>query len=524
MIEKIEFSKLNYFSKLFIDFINNSKDILDFFPDNNNFEIKFEKRLKETENKRTFINEAINNSINKINLSIAQKNNLEKLNLFNTLFIITGQQPGLFGGPLYTIYKSLTAIFLSNKLNEQFENYNFVPIFWIEDNDSDTEEINDTILLDNEYNLIKNHIEIPKKRIFSHIKISKEDVYKSFEIQILNSIEDDNLLSDLFIQYINYYLKDYGLLYIKSCELLKIKYYKDFIEREFFEPGKSKFLIDCINNQILSKDYHIQAIATDINFFYTKNGYRHKIEYKENRFSIDDYIYEKKDMFELIENHYYNFTPKVLFRPLFQDYFLPTAAYIGGPSEIAYLAQLKNLYIDYQITMPVIYPRHSITILNNFAIRNLSKINKTTDYFFQKYELIEQEFSIGLIESDLEKLFELKINNIKKIYEELFSKIKDVDKTLEVNKNVAIAKSLDILVDFRKKTISALKKKHQVELNRIKKLHNLLFPMNLPQERVLNFHFFLSRYDIDFLKLKFNEIFSNDPNKHYLVEFNDLSN
>jgi len=523
MIESIEFSKLKYFSKLFIDFINGSNDILDFF-DNNSFEIKFEKRLKETENKRTFIIEAIYNSITKINLSDKQKSNLESLKLSNTLLVITGQQPAIFGGPLYTIYKSLTAIFLCNKLNEEFQNYNFVPIFWIEDNDSDTDEINNAIILDNEYNLIKNYIEIPKKKIYSQIKISKKEVNKIFDYQILNSIDDDNLLSDLFQQYINYYLKDYGLLYIKSSELLKSNYYKDFIKREFSEPGKSKFLIDSNNNELLRRNYHIQAIAYDINFFFTKNGYRHRIEFKDNKFSIDDNKYEKNEIIDLIENHYYNFTPKVLFRPLFQDYFLPTAAYIGGPSEIAYLAQLKNLYKDYNITMPIIYPRHSITILNNFAIRNLSKINKTTEYFFRKNELIEQEFSIGLIESDLEELFEIEINNIKKIYDELFLKIKDIDKALEVNKNVAIAKSLDILSDFRKKTISALKKKHQVELNRIKKLHNFLFPMNLLQERVLNFHFFLSRYDIDFLKLKFNEIFTNDSNKHYLVEFNDLSN
>lgn len=523
MIENIEFSKLKYFSKLFIDFIKGSNDILDFFA-NNNFEIKFEKRLIETENKRASINEAINNSIKKISLSDKQKLNLECLKLSNTLLVVTGQQPSIFGGPLYVIYKSLTAIFLCNKLNEEFLNYNFVPIFWIEDNDNDTDEINNAIILDNEYNLIKNYIEIPKKKIFSQINISKEEVYKNFDYQILNSIEDDNLLSDLFIQYINYYLKDYGLLYIKSSELLKSKYYKDFIIKEFSEPGKSKFLIDSINNQLLSKNYHIQAIASDINFFYTINGYRHKIDFKNNRFSIDDNYLEKHNMFDLVEDYYYNFTPKVLFRPLLQDYFLPTAAYIGGPSEIAYLAQLKNLYNEYQITMPIIYPRHSITLINNFAIRNLSKINKTSDYFFQKYELIEQEFSISLIESDLEELFEIEINNIKKIYEELFFKIKDVDKTLEVNKNVAIAKSLDILVDFRKKTISALKKKHQVELNRIKKLHNILFPMNLPQERVLNSHFFLSRNDIDFLKLKFNEIFTYEPNKHYIVEFKDLSN
>ena len=104
--------------------------------------------------------------------------------------------------------------------------------------------------------------------------------------------------------------------------------------------------------------YHAQVKVRPVNLFYSTDGGRFLIDPVENEFRLRKK--RKKFTFEelsnLIDTESDKFSANVLLRPICQDYILPTAFYVGGPSEIAYFAQVMPLYEFYNIQAPVIYP------------------------------------------------------------------------------------------------------------------------------------------------------------------------
>ena len=147
----IDFSQVPGMSQLFLDYVNNFEKVKNYyetnFRDENTYEEIFSKISNENGPK---LYDIIKNQYKNQKISEKTKSNIEVIKNENTIAVITGQQLGLMGGPLYTIYKIFTAVKLSEYLNEKFKNYNFIPIFWMAGDDHDFEEISNVKLLNND--------------------------------------------------------------------------------------------------------------------------------------------------------------------------------------------------------------------------------------------------------------------------------------------------------------------------------------------------------------------------------------
>jgi bacillithiol biosynthesis cysteine-adding enzyme BshC len=553
-MEQIEFGKLNYFSKLFKDFINSSDYITSRFTSNdsnpsqtittmegfnslsdselNSGSAFLNSRINETFNKRNVLINSIIRSMKNIEFSDEQKNNLEKLKKSKTLGIVTGQQPGFLGGPLYTIFKSISAIIKSNELNEKFSEFNFIPIFWVEDNDHDLEESATAAIYDNNYQPVKVKLDFDSEGIAAYQKldetISKKldeiiekmprtDLGYDFIRELKNFYKAGYSWSDSFIAYNSYLTKKYGMLFIKSSELSNTGIFKELIIEEISNPGIIKSLVEKASNKLVEKGYHIQANPSDINLFFHKKSLRHKIEFKDNKYYIDDIELSKAEIVEIAEKASENFSPKVLLRPIFQDYVIPTAAYIGGPGEIAYLAQIKEIYEHFDLTMPIINARHSATLIDKSTKRGLDKFNLDAKYFMQNFSIIEKELATELIDEETDYMFMNSGQSIRNILEELTKHIKTIDPQIEKSAVTTLNKIEEQIENLKKKTISLLKRQEEDKFNKYKKMSNMIFPNTIPQERIYSTANFIAQIGLNNFMDYLFQIDEHKANSHFII-------
>jgi bacillithiol biosynthesis cysteine-adding enzyme BshC len=258
----------------------------------------------------------------------------------------------------------------------------------------------------------------------------------------------------------------------------------------------------------LEKNYDLQVKPKVINLFFIHNGNRLLIEPRDNnRFALKNSKkrFEQEELMNILFETPELFSPNVVLRPLCQDYLLPTVAYIGGPSEISYFAQLKPAYEHYDITMPVIYPRISATILEN----KVNKFLKNFDVSFE--EIFDNKLLISKV---VDKLSEIKIEDeFTKLQDELgrlFYELKNitakVDKTLLNTADSMKEKLVSGLDTFKGKLINAQAKKSETTTSQIDKVTNNIFPLGSLQERLINVTYFLNKYDEAFIQKLFDEV------------------
>ena len=106
---------------------------------------------KQEKSKQLNLASIIENQYSALSKSIGKTNrNIELLDKEKTLAIVTGQQLGILGGPLYTFYKIINSNKISKSLTERYDDYKFVPVFWLEADDHDFNEVRSINLFDNE--------------------------------------------------------------------------------------------------------------------------------------------------------------------------------------------------------------------------------------------------------------------------------------------------------------------------------------------------------------------------------------
>jgi bacillithiol biosynthesis cysteine-adding enzyme BshC len=537
-MEQIEFNKLKYFSSLFKDFINVKDFISNRFPSNNLIQNDsfFTSRINETFNKRIVLIDSIIQSMQIVELSTKQKYNLEQLKDKNTLAVVTGQQPGFLGGPLYTILKSISAIIKSNQLKEKYPYFNFIPLFWVEDNDHDLDESASAVIFDNNFLPINVKLDFDYEGIAAYQKFDetisdkidniiekmpRTDLGSVFLKELKQFYKPGNSWSDAFIAYNSYLTEKFGMLFVKSSDLSNSGIFKELIIEEITNPGKLKSLVEKVSLQLSENGYHIQANPSDINLFFHKKSLRHRIEFSENKYFIDEIELSKSDILEIAEQMSGNFSPKVLLRPVFQDYIIPTASYIGGPGEIAYLAQIKELYMNFNLTMPMVNIRHSVTFIDKSTKKGLDKFKQKTEYFMRDFSIIEMELASESIDEETERKFSNSSKSVKIIFNELIEHLNTIDPQIEKTAATSMNKIEEQIENLKKKTISFLKRQEEEKFNKFKRMSNFIYPRKIPQERVYSSANFIAQIGLDkFLAFLF-QLKDQEPNCHLIINLSE---
>ncbi len=551
---KVEYSNLPNFNNLYLDYISPNEDdykkLKPFFNahfrDSEEFFKVIDEKVHSYNSNRYFDKNVLIDILKRQNVDFGGDEhtvqNIELLKSDDTFTVVTGQQVGLYTGPLYTILKTITSVKLAKNLKERFPQFNFVPVFWLESEDHDIDEANHVYLINKQNELVRVGYESQaddedsaKKNTRPVGSIKLDEMVNSINEQLRSNLLDtdfkDRLMSFVtkwyspendyktaFAGLMTELFKGHGVIFIDPSDAEVKRLMIPVFERELRTSPKLCETIITTSAE-LEKNYDIQVKPKVINMYCLHNGSRLLIEPRdEGRFALKNSKrrFEEGELMNTLQENPELFSPNVVLRPICQDYLLPTVAYVGGPGEISYFAQFKPVYQHYGITMPVIFPRASVTIIEN-------KISKFINSFNVKLEdIFHHNFLVAKV---VEKLSEIKTDDEISKYTDEFNKIFYDMRNMTVKVDQTLLNTVDnmkqrlnqSLEQFKGKLINAQAKKSETTTSQIDKVVNNIYPNHNLQERVINISYFLNKYDEAFMKKLFHEIDAMNFN-HQVIE------
>jgi bacillithiol biosynthesis cysteine-adding enzyme BshC len=513
------------FSRLFVDYIDNYSRVKDFFIGDFHDKNVWKSRLQAVthrERDRSSIAQVLLNQNRDYHCGIKTLANIDLLLSDNTVAIVTGQQVGLFTGPLYTLYKTLTTLKLTEQLSQQYPEYNFVPIFWLEGEDHDIEEVSS-------FSFLNTSNELQRLRYPSEEHTSGNNIGAVGSVQFDESIgmlfndlrqslltteyspkvlelfetayQKGMTFSRAFIHLFNVLLEDSGLIFFDPHNPYTKKILTPVFEQELNNISHTCQLV-ITQSELLEKHYHAQVKPRAVNLFLFHNGGRYAIEPHEQGFSLKGSrrILTKEEILELLRTDPNLFSPNVILRPICQDYLFPTLAYVGGPSEVAYFAQFKLLYEDFGIPEPIIYPRCSATVVEERIQKIINKYDLQTKDFFTDIDVLKGRITASLSDFKVEELFSNSLGTISESLTSLKGGLESIDPTLVPAMENTLTRIQGALNGLKEKTIAAQVRQHEISLRQLDKVAINLFPNSNLQEREMNVIYYLNKYGLEFLR------------------------
>lgn len=539
----INFSNIPANQNLFLDFIEEFDNVAKFysknFRDKDNYIKHFNRLIQQDRSHRNKLTQIIKNQYSTKKVSKETEANIEQLDSPKTIAVITGQQLGLFGGPLYTIYKTITAIKFCKKLKEDYPEFNFVPIFWLEGDDHDYDEVRTISLLNNENILTDisyndgleeetNRGSIGKLKFNENINLVFEELQKTlreteFKASLIDFLKTIYSPGKTFLESFSELLfnlfDQHGLIIFNPIDdevkkLLTPIFRKAITDFQYHSTA----LVE--RSAELEEVYHAQVKVKAINLFYLDEKERLLIEPTETgelRLKGKRKKFSFEEILNQIENTPEKFSPNVLLRPICQDFLFSTGFYIAGPGEISYFAQVNPLYEFFSIEEPFIYPRASATIVEQGVNQVLTKHNLSIlEIFVEEKELIDKIVRASS-ELNIEQLFSSANENINNVFKDVSEKIILIDKTLGDLSEKSLQRIQQTLDYLKQKATEAEKRKYETSIRQLSKVQNILYPKNNLQEREINFIYFVNKYGMDFLKWLYDNL-TIDKFHHQILE------
>lgn len=535
-LTKIPFNQIPHTSKLLLDYC--SEKVNNFYPslENNTEEPIFSTNLLnsllKTSSKlirRSYQREQVANALLEQNLRFGSGEktlkNIELLRESETVAVITGQQAGLFSGPLFTIYKALTAIKLATELSK--EGQKAIPIFWIASEDHDYKEVSHfkVINRDGQLTTISHQAqgELDLTPV-GNLRIS-EEVIENIN-SLLSSLPQSEFIDELIKDLKDSYSANLG--FAEGFARLLAKIFANYgvvlldaqdknlkpIASPIFETvlHKSKEIAQSLVNrsQILEQSgYHAQVHTSldMVPLFLLENNHRLALRQQDEQFSLkhSSQTYTSNQLLDKLHNDPTLFSPSVLLRPIVQDYLLPTVAYIGGPAEVAYFAQISAIYPLFPVEFPVIIPRAGFTIIPNRENNLLKKWELNFTDLFAGLEHTKHQVIEHLLDKNTISTFDETELLINQQLDKLSDNLLKVDPTLAEALKGGREKIFYQLHHLKTRFINTNAKREETLVRQIEKLFTLLYPNKNLQERELNIYYFLARYGYDFT----NTIYKN---------------
>jgi bacillithiol biosynthesis cysteine-adding enzyme BshC len=433
--------------------------------------------------------------------------------------VTTGQQPVLFGGPLHTAYKILTAV----KLAETLENTLGVPVaplFWLPADDHDWHEVNHISILDTKNQLIR--LELPENsdapRSMAHRRLGEAvvDLIAQFRAAVPNNdfatqctqllescYRPDATVADAFRALITQLFAPFDLLTTSSADPSLKRFGIPLFRAELEQAESHGALLRAQTDRLIKAGYHEQvAITPDAaNVMYEDETGRERLVRDGKGWLLrrTKRYFEHDELLEMLEAEPERFSANVLLRPVLESFAFPTLAYVGGPAEVSYFAQTGCLFAAHGVNMPLVFPRASLDLVEAKIRKVLDKYNfKPTDFRRPLHELISQRARDELPEGVRAALLQLR-RSMTTGYETLVEASLGIDPTLRGPLESARNAGYKQVEDAERKILSHLKKQQQTSSEQLQKASVHLFPDGNLQERVVGAVSYLARYGPDLL-------------------------
>jgi bacillithiol biosynthesis cysteine-adding enzyme BshC len=541
----LPFSQIPHTTRLYTDFLAYSADVQPFYPHSPHFSewMKAETSQVQYDSSRrervSAILERQNKSWEASQQTLANIDRLRK----GAAAIVTGQQVGLFGGPMFAIYKALTAVKLAEEATAA--GIDSVPVFWLATYDHDLAEVN--------------HVSFPGKdgvlRKFttsSHgvagapvgdIRLGEEIVPLVDEAtSLLGDSEATQFLRESYrsgetlgTAFARFYARLFGawgviILDAADAELHRIAapVYRAAIERS--EDLDAALLT---RGQALEKaGYHQQVRVTmsSVLLFTKRDSARTVIHRRANGSGAsnkgDEFMIggesgaetlSSAEMLDRIASAPENFSPNVLLRPVVQDYLLPTLAYTGGAAEAAYFAQVGAVYEAILGRVTPIVPRFSATLVEPKVQRWLRQYDVAVVDTFQGTDALRKKLAARTLPEGVQSAFDAAQKSVEGSLAQLRTALAELDPTLGDASQTAASKMNYQLDRLRQLATTAELRRSEVVNRHAEGLSQMLYPDGALQERSIGGIYFVARQGTDLLRNVYDSM-RTDCHDHLILE------
>lgn len=432
---------------------------------------------------------------------------IEKLLQPNTFTVTTAHQPNLLLGPLYTIYKAISAINSAEMLTQKINGKNFVPVFWLGSEDHDLDELAHFNL-----NGRKWEWNPEQKGAFGRMKCNSllpimEELFSSIGNSI-HAVPLKQIIQQCFTEnasiaqatqkLLNVLLGKFGLIVLDADDQQLKKCFSNVMMEELLKTPSEKIVNE--TGVRLQENFKPQAQPRPINLFYLDENGRNRIEKTEKSFSIANTktIFSEAEILEVLKSNPEKFSPNVILRPLYQEMILPNVVFIGGGAEVNYFSQLKNIFQHYKIHFPVCMLRNSATFIDTSTANKMEQVNISEVQIFSDTDVLIRDFI------SKQNINEYNLDSEKNIFQNLIVSIKQkaaIDKGLSQTAEAECVRITKSFEQLEEKFLRAAKKKEEVNIERIKQIKEKLFPQNQLQERFENWMKFYLIYGDEWIEM-----------------------
>lgn len=504
------------FSKLFKDFIAGNDSIHQFFESSKpGFQALLENVDQlEFHQDRTRVVQLLSEFNAVFDAPQITQKQIELFSDPESLAVVTGQQVTLLGGPLFTIYKTITAINTARKLHEK-TGRPVIPVFWLADEDHDLEEVSELGLIGQwgtSKILYRQKNYVDGATAAADVMLDEE--YERFVTDVFDELDETNFSEKLRLEIAKCYTKNKTFSEAFGRWLLHLFSKNGLVLAGSNTPGIKQFSIsifktavekqhqlenslDNATYNLIEAGYHGQVQVQPSNLFYfDTHDHRQKIQLTGNDWTAAGKVWSKSELLADIDERPERFSPNVFLRPLVQDHLLPVAAYVGGPGEIAYYAQMREFYTIFEKRMPSIIPRVSMTLVERAIDRISGELPFQWTEYSQRTEDLETAYVKKTDDSDLERLFRVWRGHVEELSRFKSKEIRAIDPTLEASAGKATAIYLHELDKLKGKVYRSVKEQNQIQIERIRRIQNNLFPNGSLQEREIAFIYYMNKYGL----------------------------
>ena len=462
--------------------------------------------------------------------------NIDRLSRNDTLTIFTGQQVGLFGGPLYTIYKALGAIGWAKKLEEILERP-IVPVFWLAADDHDFAEVRwlaypgldnrphrsfyepefepdrvPTSLIRYDFGIDRIHEQWRAERLATEFSPAVDSA-------LTESFHAGATLATAFGRWMARVFAGTGLVLFSPSDPAAKRPAVPLFERELRCPERSARALELVNLHLAESGYHLQVShqRSHTHLFHF-NGRRVPLDRTPDGQLTDGQQTRPPEWWiEKLHEQPENFSPDVLLRPVLQNYLFPNVAYVGGPSEVAYWAQSRALFELNEVVQPVVVNRPFVTLVESKVRRAMEKLRVAVADVLADPEAVVNAVTQRTFPVDLQEAFAETRKCFAERMEGLERSVAAFEPTLEKTFGLAAGKINTELTALEKKAFQAHKKKNEIIREQVYKISAHLLPEGKLQERVYGLPYYLNKYGFELIS-HLQEHIRHDLGDHQFID------
>lgn len=543
-VETLSFDRIPHQSRLFLDYLHDPVALREFYPSAVHFHHELPGRAAEVlaahKTDRNLLCDALKDMNAGWGAGEETLRNIELLRESDCLAVVSGQQAGLFSGPLYTIYKATSAVKLAGCLSQR--NTRAVPVFWMATEDHDFHEVAKAEFIGRDCRLA--HVEVssdlhregqPVGRVVIDNSIDaildnllallpSSEFTPDLEALLRDAYRPGRSYGEAFARMMTSMLGPHGLVLLDPLDLRLKALAAPLYSTAALRAHEIATAIEVRSRKLVEAGYHAQVTASENSFplfIHDDNGARHALTRDpEGKYATkqDDKAYTVEELSRLALAQPERFSPNVTLRAVVQDYLLPTIAYYGGAAEIAYFAQTAEVYRLLERPTTPILPRSSLTMIERHTGRLLEKYGLRLEDLFAGLESVLARVVEEHLGAETAKSFGKTGETVNSELDNLREQLRSIDPTLADALETGRRKINYQLEGLRARFHRSQMSRDEAAHRQLQRAFEQLYPNKELQERHINITSLLARhgrYVIDWIYNAVN-IGSNDHQIVYL--------